>query len=170
MKKILLAITTLLAFSCTQKTPEAETEQTDKVNVTETPVTAHKSTPDFDWLVGKWKRLNEEEGKETFENWEKVSATEYTGLGYTLQNGDTISQEQMMLVKHKNEWDIMVKTPEEKEAVIFPVSAFNEGTFTCNNDSIDFPNTIKYWKEGEHIFATIANEEMRIQFEFERLQ
>ena len=47
----------------------------------------------FDWLLGKWKRLNDEVGKETFENWNKISLSKYLGIGFTMQRGDTIKRE-----------------------------------------------------------------------------
>ena len=41
-----------------------------------------KPEEDFDWLLGNWERLHEEKGKETFENWNKISpsAVSYTHL------------------------------------------------------------------------------------------
>jgi hypothetical protein len=46
-----------------------------------------EKTKNFDRLLGKWERLNEEEGKETFENWNKIKEKEYSGIGFTIQNG-----------------------------------------------------------------------------------
>ena len=40
-----------------------------------------ESTENFDWLLGKWQRTNEEQGKTTFENWEKTNNSEYNGIG-----------------------------------------------------------------------------------------
>ena len=128
-----------------------------------------KKSENFDWLLGKWKRLNEEEGKETFENWEKISETEYSGIGFTMQNGDTIKQENIRLIKSNDKWNIIVKVPEETESISFTGTSHSENEFTCENNEIDFPNNIKYWKNGDKINASVSNAEMEIPFEFEKL-
>ena len=57
MKKILILLIGILIISCHQK----KNEKTDVK-----PTTLIEKSENFDWLLGKWKRLNEEEGKETF--------------------------------------------------------------------------------------------------------
>jgi hypothetical protein len=42
------------------------------------------NSENFDWLLGKWQRTNEKQGKTTFENWEKISDSEYSGIGFTI--------------------------------------------------------------------------------------
>lgn len=142
-----------------------------------TLVVACNSTPsakqlvqseNLDWLLGKWKRLNDEKGNQTFENWTKVSPREYAGIGFTLQNGDTISQEQMTFRESDGTWKLLVKTPEEKTPVEFKMSELSKNKFVCMNDSIDFPTKIRYWKEGERLKASISNKSMEIPFDFEK--
>ena len=48
------------------------------------------SMKNFDWLLGKWERLGEEEGKATFENWEKQTSDKYLGHGFVMQDTDTV--------------------------------------------------------------------------------
>ena len=64
-------LTTLALTMC-------NTKQNDQKSTTQ-------PTENFDWLLGNWKRTNEEKGKETFENWKKTNDTEYKGIGFTLQ-------------------------------------------------------------------------------------
>ena len=45
----------------------------------------------------------------------------------------------------------------------------DENSFTCENKEIDFPNIIHYEKDGENLKAYISNNEMKIPFEFKRL-
>ena len=45
----------------------------------------------------------------------------------------------------------------------------SENEFTCENTEIDFPNKIRYWKNGDKINASVSNTEMEIQFELKRL-
>ncbi|MBT3383057.1 MAG: hypothetical protein HN778_02560 [Prolixibacteraceae bacterium] len=128
-----------------------------------------KTTENFDWLLGNWKRNNEEAGKETFEVWEKTSNSEYIGLGFTMQNGDTIKQEKIKLIKLNGKWDMEVKVPEEAESIIFKMSEFDKNEFTCVNEVLDFPNKIKYWRNGDKINALVSGGDMEIPFEFEKI-
>ena len=157
LKSITLVAMTFIIVSCNSKTSEKK----DK---------PEKQIENFDWLLGKWKRLHEETGKETFENWEKISQNEYSGIGFTMQNGDTIKQERIQIIHQNRKWDLIVKVPEEMEAIIFPITEIKSSEFTCTNDSLDFPKKIKYWKNGEKINAMVTGDSLKIDFEFERLK
>ena len=162
MKKILILLIGILIISCNQT--KKENKKTDVKSTTTVEISEN-----FDWLLGKWKRLNEEEGKETFENWKKIRETEYSGIGFTMQNGDTIKQEKIRLTKINGKWNLNVKVPEESESITFNGISHNENEFTCKNIEIDFPNKIKYWKNGNRINAMVSGGEMKIQFEFVKL-
>ena len=163
MRKICVVCISIL-FLCCKETKE----ENAKVNLK--LATAIEESENFDWLLGRWKRLNEEEGKATFENWEKISETEYSGIGFTMQNADTIKQENIGLVKVGKHWNLVVKVPEEMQSVTFKGVAHAADEFTCENNIIDFPNKIKYWKHGDHMYAIVSGGEMQIEFEFEKLE
>ena len=129
-----------------------------------------KAVENFDWLLGKWERLHEEAGKKTFENWKKISQNEYSGIGFTLQNADTIKQEKIRITKQNGKWILTVKVPEETESITFPITELKSDEFTCTNDSLDFPKQIRYWKNGEKINALVSGDSLKIDFEFERLK
>ncbi|WP_417886520.1 DUF6265 family protein [Zunongwangia sp.] len=163
MNRILLIVIVLIS-SCNQNTKSKNVvdEKSSKKytdTITET---------NFDWLLGKWKRLNEQEGKETFENWEKKDSTEYRGIGFTLQNGDVIKQEKMMISKTNNNWKLSVKTLEEQESTDFELIKAKQEEFVFVNDSIEFPNEIKYWKKGNRLYATVKNDSINVDFEFKK--
>tara|TARA_B110000093_G_C12764288_1_gene323858 strand:- start:153 stop:647 length:495 start_codon:yes stop_codon:yes gene_type:complete len=162
MKKILILLIGILIMSCNQSKKEKQKEEIKSETMIE-------KSENFDWLLGKWKRLNEEEEKETFENWNKINETEYSGIGFTMQNGDTIKQEKIRLTKTSGKWNLTVKVPEESESITFNGISHNETEFTCENNEIDFPNKIKYWKNGNRINAMVSGGEMEIPFEFEKL-
>ena len=65
-------------------------------------------TTNFNWLMGEWKRTNEEPGKETYEMWAKINELEYHGTSYTLKNLDTIWQENVKLKKTNKDWNYEV--------------------------------------------------------------
>lgn len=153
MKNIIWILILILTISCDHTKKEKSQEVT--VSDQQTPV-----SNSFDWLVGEWKRLHEEAGKETFENWEKVSDGKYAGHGFTLQDRDTLKQEKMKLYKNNGEWELAVKTPEEEESTIFEMTSLREEEFVFINNEIDFPNKIKYWKSNDRIHAVISNPEV----------
>jgi len=160
MKKILILLIGVLIISCNQSKKESSNKE---------PTELTEKSENFDWLLGEWERLNEEEGKKTFENWEKTSETEYSGIGFTMQSEDTIKQEKIRLIKTRGEWNLTVKVPEETESITFKMTNHSENEFTCKNKEIDFPNKIIYWKNGDKINASVSNAKMEISFEFKKL-
>jgi len=166
MKKIFILLIGFLVISCIQ-------DKSKKSNANEN---TSEVTNDFDWLLGKWKRSNEEVGKETFENWEKISETEYIGSSYTTQNTDTIYQEKFRLIKSNNNWNFKIQLKGELEPSTFKMTSFNNQEFICENKEQDFPNKeldspnkIKYWKNKDKIYATVSGKKIEIQFEYEKL-
>ena len=156
MKISLVLLATLILTMC-------NTKQNDQKSAT-------PPTGKFDWLLGNWKRTNEEKGKETFENWEKINDTEYNGIGFTLQNNDTLSQEQMKLIQTNGKWNLLVKTPDEKDFIKFDLTKLAEDKFECKNDTLDFPKLIKYWKNGDKMNAIVSGDSLKLSFEFERIK
>ena len=84
--------------------------------------------------------------------------------------GKPTSQEKMDIIKTNGEWTLLVKMPSEKEPTTFKNAELKSNEFIFVNDSIEFPNKIKYRIEGERIKATISNEEMEIPFEFGKIE
>ena len=155
MYKLTLLLTIFVFFSCHSSTNQKS---------------LNKDHKPFDWLLGKWERTNEEKGKSTFENWAKINPTEYEGIGFTLQNGDTIKQEKMRIIQQNNKWHLLVKVPGESHATTFPITEIKNNEFTCTNDTLDFPKIIKYWKSGEQINALVAGGSLKIDFAFQAIK
>ena len=160
---LLLIILSILALSCKQA-PEENTTNSGNLNV------AAQTKAPFDWLVGDWKRTKEEEGKATNEFWEKVSDIEYSAIGFTLENADTVWQERMHLLKKQDAWVLAIRAPEDPAPVFFEVTSVGGYTFTCENPKIEFPKKIKYWKSKTGIAAAVSNSEVEIPFQFEPLK
>lgn len=128
-----------------------------------------KTSTNFDWLIGNWKRVNEAKGKETFEQWKKINANNYQGIGFTMQDNDTIKQERIKLIKKDDKWSLKVKTPEDKKYITFLITNTNDTLFTCKNDSLQFPNKIRYWREDDKLKALVSGKEIEIPFHFEKI-
>jgi hypothetical protein len=160
MKSIVkISFVILTAFTLTM----CNTKQNDQKSTTQ-------PTENFDWLLGNWKRTNEEKGKETFENWKKANDNEYKGIGFTLQNRDTLSQEQMKLIQTNGKWNLLVKTPDEKDFIKFEMTEIADDKFECKNDTLDFPKLIKYWKNGDKMNAIVSGDSLKLSFEFKRIK
>lgn len=76
----------------------------------------------------------------------------------------------MKLLEANGKWSLFVKTPDEKAPIEFSMTTMGSREFVCVNDSLDFPNRIHYWLEGEKLKAKVSNEEMNIHFEFEKIR
>jgi hypothetical protein len=122
----------------------------------------------FDWLLGNWQRSNEAEGKETFEFWHKSDSDSYSGIGFTMQDGDTVFFEKLRIARYDDEWIFAVRPSKKKEATRFEMTDIGSSEFTCTNDSNDFPSKINYWREGEKLMANVSNSEFEIWYEFNR--
>ena len=116
-----------------------------------------------------WKRINEKEDRETFEIWEKKSNSEYYGIGFTMQNNDTLKQEKIKIIKIDKNWVLEVQPQDEPEPITFNMTSYNEQEFICENKELDFPKLIKYWKSGNNINALVSGDDLEISFEFERI-
>lgn len=159
MKTFTLLVLILMLCSCKQ----APKDQSIEI---ESATTLSNSEVSFKWLMGRWERTNEAEGKATFEFWEQVDETEYSGFGFTLQNGDTIWQERMQLKKDQGIWALHIKAPEDPEPVVFRMTHSDSLGFTCENPEIAFPQKIKYWKSENGIQAAVSDSTTVIPFEF----
>ena len=123
----------------------------------------------FDWLLGNWERTNEKEGRETLETWNKVTDSEYTGYGATLENGDTLWYENIKLVKSNNLWSFEVTGQGETSPTVFKLTSIEKGKFISENNLNEFPKKIEYFTNGNELKALISGDELEVAFDFERI-
>jgi len=121
----------------------------------------------FDWLLGPWERVNDKEGSKTFEYWHKKSNTEYTGIGYTLKNTDTVFKENLRLLKINSIWNLEV-TGVNDTPTFFKFTKQTATGFSCENKQNDFPKKINYSFDGKNLNAIIADDATEISFIFKR--
>ncbi len=154
MKNVLLILLALISISCSQNNRKNS-------SLTDDPVTSGN----FDWLSGSWIRCNDEEGFRTYEHWIKSSDTEYAGLGYTLQDGDTVFKEELRLIKTDEVWNLEVSGVNENPTLFLLIKQ-TENSFACENRHNEFPKLIEYSRQNNILFAKISDEETEISFSF----
>ena len=156
MKQLILLLLVLSFVACKSETKE-EVKDTQE---------AKEQTADFNWLVGEWKRIGEKEGKQTYEYWKNVDQNAYKGLGCTIQNGDTIWREDIMLSSSGTSWNFAVTTIGDSVATVFKLTEIKKGGFVCENEMNEFPKKIEYARAAENLNALISGGGPNIAFNF----
>lgn len=153
MKYITFALT-LLIYSCTSSNTQNSTNPKSNINL--------------DWILGHWQRTNDKEGKQTYEHWKKSSNNEYVGLGFTLQEKDTVFKENLRLIPIDGIWTLEVTGVNEKPT-LFQFTNQTKNSFVCENPNNEFPKKIEYKFLDKKLKAKISADEMKIVFDFEKI-
>ncbi len=125
---------------------------------------------DFDWMLGEWQKIDTV-ANITLEHWKKISANEYQGNGFVLNDLDTVWQEKMLLLKKDSCWSLIVSTPGNTDQVVFTESEKTAEYFKVENLEHDFPNYIEYWFLNDHLKARVSSksEDYLLEFDFEKI-
>ncbi|MDN3641452.1 DUF6265 family protein [Lutimonas halocynthiae] len=123
----------------------------------------------FSWLLGSWERVNEKDGKQTFEHWKQASKELYLGMGCTLKEGDTIWKETIELRKLGKNWNFEVKGKGESQPTVFAVTKIEKEGFVCENPENEFPKIISYKKSKTGLNAMISGGGPDITFDFKKI-
>ncbi|AUC16855.1 hypothetical protein BTO06_17640 [Tenacibaculum sp. SZ-18] len=124
-----------------------------------------KSEPKYPhFLIGKWKRIDEDSTKTTFEVWND----DLSGMGYSLKDKDTIFKETLNITLIKGSPYFQV-TGVNQEPTLFDITSLTEKSMVCKNEQNDFPKEISYRMEEGKLKAKVANEDFAIDFVFEKI-
>ncbi|MEP2935359.1 MAG: DUF6265 family protein [Gilvibacter sp.] len=156
--KYLILFCTIVLVSCKESK-----EATPNVVEIQQPELAN-----FDWLLGDWQRTNDDQGKQTYEQWAKISDTQYSGLGFTMQANDTVFIEHIQLILKNDVWTFEVTGKDQKTPTVFELITIKDKSFSCKNDENEFPNVIEYTRENNELHAVISGSDMMIPFDFIR--
>jgi hypothetical protein len=116
--------------------------------------------PDF--ILGYWNRTNNTPGTLTYEIW----SPDFTGIGFTMQQRDTVFKELMSIVEINDTLVLKVEGVNEKPT-LFKFTAQTETSFTCENPQNEFPKKIKYWIQNDTLYARVSNDSQNgINFSF----
>ncbi|MFM1932302.1 MAG: hypothetical protein RL226_1605 [Bacteroidota bacterium] len=119
----------------------------------------------FDWLVGEWKRTNDENGYQTYERWTRLEDGNYLGHGDVYAEGEVVFQEELRLRLSNNEWTLTVSSVGQ-DPVVFRMSSSTDSSFVVENPSHDFPKIIRYARVVDELHASIEGGTVLIDFFF----
>ena len=132
---------------------------------------AQQANVDFrklDWLEGTWTMTNVKSGRSAHEIWQKISSSEWSGLGVNMKGSDTVFVEKLKLLIKDGNIFYIADIVENKEPVYFKFTSISNDGFVCENPKHDFPKKISYQKDGEKIMATISGDGKSIEYLFEK--
>lgn len=110
----------------------------------------------LEWIVGIWK----DKDKEFYEKWVKVSATEYTGIAYDLDQGFANVHEYLRIFKSgSTDWYLEAKVKENNFApVLFKWNPDPVIELKFVNEKHDFPQVVMYHREAYDVMTgSISN-------------
>ena len=140
MKRILILLACVLLFNCGEQIPQK---------------------PDF--ILGNWTRLNDAEGKITYEQWN----SDFTGIGFTMQDKDTVFKEILSIVEIDGDLVYKVVGVNE-EPTLFKFTEQTKSSFRCENPDNEFPKVIEYVLEDDQLKAVISAGDDSVEFLFAR--
>lgn len=156
--KLFLPVLAIILMGCQSNNSQSDNSATDS-NV--------QKLENLNWLPGNWIRLNDDEGRQTYETWTKTSDQLITGLGYTLVGEDTIFKEDLSITFKEGKVNYIVKGV-NPEPTHFEFIGQSENAFACANPENEFPTNIEYIYQNDTIFATIMGGSNSIVFVFVR--
>ena len=120
-----------------------------------------------DWITGNWVRVNDDKNRSTFEHWNKVSEKEYNGLGYTLEQADTVFKENLRILQNDGHWYLEV-TGVNENPTTFKFLDQSDSSFVSENKENEFPNKIDYSRKHNKLTAIISDDSISISFIFNK--
>jgi len=129
-----LAIALIFTFTACSQKPTIENESIKP-----------KKIAQANWLVGTW--FSESGGRSNYETWKKYNDSTYVGRSFSIQHGDTVSSESIMLVQQGEEINYVptVQGQNNNSPVKFKLVSSDSNKLIFENPAHDFPQVITYW-------------------------
>ncbi len=116
------------------------------------------------WIKGSWERINDKDGTKTYEFWQD----DYTGLGFSLQEKDTVFKKILSVVNLRDTLFLQV-TGMNETPTFFKFTQQNDTSFVCENPANEFPKKILYWIANKQLKAQVSSEQFSIDFVFQKI-
>lgn len=123
---------------------------------------------DLSWMEGHWR--SEADGRVSEEIWTNGEGGLYLGVNRSLRNGQASGFEYLRII-NTDERTAYCAQPGGGEAVCFDQVESTEHAVTFENPDHDFPQRIRYVRDGDRLTATISDllGEQAFSFGWERV-
>ena len=120
---------------------------------------------------GTWKMISDK--IQYYEEWRLINDSELIGIGFSVEQGDTVLSEELYVKKFADTW-AYVALPVNQTITLFALTEYTESKFIFENKKHDYPQKIIYefTADGKLNVATegiIEGELMRRDFSFIRI-
>lgn len=112
-----------------------------------------QAAPMPEWMVGSW--CTEAGDERTCERWGPPAGDVMLGTSQTVKGGRTVSFEFLRIVAGET-GPSYVAQPGGGAAVTFRAVAHGDRSITFANPDHDYPQRIRYWRDGEALVAEIS--------------
>ena len=121
---------------------------------------------------GTWKMISDK--IEYYEEWRLINGSELIGIGFSIEEGDTVLSEELYLKKFSEQW-AYVALPVSQTITLFALSEYSANKFIFENKEHDYPQKIIYefTADGKLNAATegiIEGQLMKRDFNFIRIE
>ena len=107
----------------------------------------------LDWLVGDWR--TEVVGQWTTEHWQPAKDGVMRGSGAS-GHDQVVTERESMTIARKDGKAVFTAELPGQPAVDFPELSHGPTEIVFANDAHDYPQRIRYWREGETLWAEIS--------------
>ena len=116
------------------------------------PLAAQDVAPLPGFLIGAWVERDGE--KWATESW----SGDPSGLrGATVEgSGDHIEGRESLIIERRDGTIVLIAQPAGAEPVVFPMVQHDERSIAFANPAHDYPQRIRYWREGDGLRAEIS--------------
>lgn len=126
---------------------------------------------DLFWLLGKWERTNEQNGRYSLEEWSRKDTLSYQGTGLTIQINDTVFKEELSLIKEGNAIFYVAEVAHNPAPVKFKLTSLKGTKAIFENPDHDFPKKITYLLENKKkLKVQIEGDGKRVDFNFKKVR
>jgi hypothetical protein len=108
----------------------------------------------FDWMVGRWCTA-ESKGEQTCESWTAWSQGRMRGEGRTFKAGKMVEGEAMRITLRGGK-AVYRASPGGAPPVTFVETRRGRDSVAFENRAHDYPQLIRYWREGGALLAEIS--------------
>ena len=137
-----------------------------------TPIILTAQMESFNWILGEW--VMKYEKAYLTESWGKINETNFEGSGITRDNksDSTLFSESLRILEMNGEIFYLSKVDHNELPIPFKMTYQDNSKIIFENEKHDFPQIIKYIRQGNDslkvIIGLLNNEQSNREFRFKK--